>query len=70
MSRKPEVDSWFAAQNQPMTEAMQEARRLIMEADPRVTESIKWKTPTFSYQGNIVSFNPAKTSSALRSPIA
>lgn len=21
---------------------------------------IKWKTPTFSYQGNIFSFNPAK----------
>ena len=39
---------------------MQLARRLILEADPRVTESIKWKTPTFTYRGNLVSFNPAK----------
>jgi hypothetical protein len=25
-----------------------------------VTESIKWKTPTFAYRGNIASFNPSK----------
>jgi hypothetical protein len=29
-------------------------------ADGRVTESIKWKTPTFAYRGNIASFNPSK----------
>jgi hypothetical protein len=26
----------------------------------RVTESIKWKTPTFAYRGNIASFNPSR----------
>ncbi len=56
----PEVDAWFAEREHPLTDAMQLARRLILEADPRVTESIKWKTPTFAYRGNIVSFNPAK----------
>lgn len=30
------------------------------DSDERVTESIKWKTPTFSYKGNIASFNPSK----------
>jgi hypothetical protein len=55
-----EVDDWFAARAHPLTDAMQRARRLILDADPRVTESIKWKTPTFSFRGNIVSFNPAK----------
>jgi hypothetical protein len=39
---------------------MQLARKLILDADSRVIESIKWKTPTFAYQGNIVSFNPSK----------
>ena len=39
---------------------MQRARAIILQADARVTESIKWKTPTFSYNGNIVSFSPAK----------
>jgi hypothetical protein len=55
-----EVDAWFAARDHPLTDAMQLTRRLILEADPRVTESIKWKTPTFSFKGHIVSFNPAK----------
>jgi hypothetical protein len=55
-----EVDEWFAARQHPLTEAMQLARKLILDADSRVTESIKWKTPTFSYQGNIVSFNPSR----------
>ena len=55
-----EVDDWFAERQHPLTDAMQRARKLILEADPRVTESIEWKTPTFSYQGNIVSFNPSK----------
>lgn len=56
----PEVDEWFAERQHPLTDAMQLARMLILEADPRVSESIKWKTPTFSYQGNIVSFDPSK----------
>jgi hypothetical protein len=60
MQTSTEVDAWFAAREHPMIEAMQRARRLILEADPRVAESIKWQTPTFAYRGNIVSFNPAK----------
>jgi hypothetical protein len=55
-----EVDAWFADRGHPLTDAMQLARQIILDADPRVTESIKWKTPTFSFRGNIVSFNPAK----------
>jgi hypothetical protein len=55
-----EVDDWFVERQHPLTDAMQLARKLILEADSRVTESIKWKTPTFTYRGNIVSFNPSK----------
>ena len=39
---------------------MRRAQEIILAADPRVTESIKWKTPTFAYKGNIASFNPSK----------
>lgn len=39
---------------------MQEVRKVTLAADDRITESIKWSTPTFSYKGNIFSFNPAK----------
>jgi hypothetical protein len=43
-----------------MEEAMQAVRDVTLSADPRITESIKWSTPTYSYEGNIFSFNPAK----------
>jgi hypothetical protein len=59
-NRNPDVDAWFAAGDRPMSEALQRVRSLILESDPRVTESIKWQTPTFSYKGNIASFSPAK----------
>jgi hypothetical protein len=39
---------------------MRRARDIILGADGRVTEAIKWKTPTFAYHGNIASFNPSR----------
>ena len=60
MTRNPEVDTWFDDAQHPMDAAIRRAREIILEADDRVTESIKWKTPTFAYKGNIASFNPSK----------
>jgi hypothetical protein len=61
VSRNPEVDRWFEERDEPLDAAMQRAREIILGADDRVTESIKWKTPTFAFEGNIASFNPSKT---------
>ena len=60
MNRNPEVDAWLDERRHPLDAAMRRTRELILEADDRVTESIKWKTPTFSYKGNIASFMPSK----------
>jgi hypothetical protein len=60
MNRNPEVDRWFDEANHPLDATMRRARAIILEADERVTESVKWKTPTFAYRGNIASFNPSK----------
>lgn len=60
MNRNPEVDDWFEGRTGPLDSAKRRVREIILEADARVTESIKWKTPTFAYKGNIVSFNPSK----------
>ena len=60
MSRSPEVDQWFEDRDHPLDAALQLAREIMLEADARVTESIKWKTPTFSFKGNIASFSPSK----------
>jgi hypothetical protein len=34
------------------------ARDVILDADPRIGEVIKWSTPTFVYRGNLASFQP------------
>ena len=56
MTRDPAVDDWLAGQPAELREALAHAREVILASDDRVTEAIKWKTPTFSYKGNILSF--------------
>ncbi|HEX2152470.1 MAG TPA: DUF1801 domain-containing protein [Acidimicrobiia bacterium] len=58
--RNSEVDAWFDKKKHPLEDAMQAVRDVALSADPRIEESIKWSTPTYSYRGNIFSFNPAK----------
>ena len=57
MGTNPEVDAWFAAYDHPEKDAMLRVRQIIL-SDDRVTETIKWKSPTFTYEGNMASFNP------------
>ncbi len=42
-NRNPDVDVWFEAYENPQKELVQAVREAILEADPRVTEAIKWK---------------------------
>jgi hypothetical protein len=56
----PEVDTWFAERRPANADAMQRVREIVLGADDRVTEVIKWQTPTFVFNGNIASFAPAK----------
>lgn len=57
MSVNPEVDGWFEEYDHPAKDAMLRVREIILE-DERMTEGIKWKSPTFMYEGNMASFNP------------
>jgi hypothetical protein len=61
MNRNPEVDRWLDEADHPLDATMRRAREIILGADDRVTESIKWRTPTFAYKGNLASFNPSKS---------
>src|SRR5262245_48983380 len=56
--RDPAVDEWFAKKQHPQTETMQAVRDAILAADGRVTESVKWQSPTFAYKGNLASIMP------------
>jgi hypothetical protein len=54
----PEVDAWFDRYDNPIKPAVQRTREILLDADPRLDETIKWSTPTFTYRGNLVSFQP------------
>ncbi|MCB9663136.1 MAG: DUF1801 domain-containing protein [Alphaproteobacteria bacterium] len=53
-----EVDAWFEAYDNPMKPVVQRVRSVILAADPRMAECIKWSAPTFTFGGNLASFNP------------
>jgi len=61
---KSEVDQWFASYDNPQKEVLLFLRRAILASDRRIGECIKWKSPTFTYKGNIASFNPRTKSHA------
>ena len=57
MSRE-DVGDWMARYDNPMKPVVAEMRRLILDADNRIEETIKWQAPTFTYKGNMASFFP------------
>jgi hypothetical protein len=57
VARAPEVDDWFEEYEHPAKDAILLVREIILD-DDRITETIKWKSPTFMYEGNMASFNP------------
>ena len=60
-NRNPDVDAWFAAYVNPRKDLVQAVRDVILDADARMSEAIKWKAPTFMYKGNLASFYPKST---------
>ena len=58
MPKRRVVDAWFKEYDNPMKPVVQAMRRIILAVDPRVDECIKWKSPTFTFEGNIASFMP------------
>jgi len=53
--------AWFTRYTNPQKGLVQAVRELILNADDRVAETIKWQAPTFMYKGNIASFYPKAT---------
>lgn len=58
MPKSKEVDAWFARYDNPMKDVVLRVREIVLGADPRVTECIKWQAPTFVFEGNLASFFP------------
>ena len=58
MNKSKDVEAWFKKYQNPLKQEMLRVRELILSADERMTECIKWQTPTFCFEGNLASFNP------------
>jgi hypothetical protein len=41
-----------------MKDVVQRVRDIVLQADARIDECIKWQAPTFIYRGNLASFYP------------
>jgi hypothetical protein len=51
-----EVDRWFAERKPPAAATMQGVREVILGADPRVTEYVKYGTVQFAFEGDMANF--------------
>ena len=58
MNENPEVTAWLDELEHPLLSVILAVRAVILEADDRITETIKWKSPTFMYESNLASIDP------------
>lgn len=58
MPKSKEVEAWLARYESPMKDVVLRIRDIVLRADPRVDECIKWQAPTFTFEGNMASFFP------------
>jgi hypothetical protein len=58
MNENPDVSAWLAKLEHPLKDVILAVRAVFLEADGRITETIKWQSPTFMYEGNLASIDP------------
>lgn len=58
MNKNQIVDDWLEKYENPMKEVVMAMRNIILTADDRMEETIKWQAPTFTYKGNLATFFP------------
>ena len=56
MAATAEIESWFAAKKPPAEVAMRRVREVILSADPRLREYMKYGSVHFGYEGDFVTF--------------
>jgi hypothetical protein len=58
MNEDPDVRTWLERLDHPRKDVILAVRAVILDADARLTETIKWQSPTFVYRGNLASIDP------------
>ncbi|MBX7195722.1 MAG: DUF1801 domain-containing protein [Sandaracinaceae bacterium] len=58
MPKSPIVEHWFRGYESPMKAVVLAMREILLAADPRLEEQLKWQSPTFVLGGHLASFFP------------
>ena len=67
----PEVDALLARLDHPAHATIQALRALILDADPRIAESVKWNAPSFATTEYFATFHlRARTEGHLEDDVA
>lgn len=56
MNKNSVVDDFLVERNHPLNAEIQKVREIILSVDDSIQETIKWKSPTFMYKGNMASY--------------
>jgi hypothetical protein len=56
MAGADEVDAFMAALQHPLKAEVAALRAIVLAADPRVSEGIKWKAPSFRLEDDFATF--------------
>ena|ERR1700686_2942208 len=56
MTTSPDVERWFAEKKLPTEPTIRRVREIILRADRRMTEFVKYGTLTFGYDGDFATF--------------
>src|SRR5262249_46512953 len=57
-SESDKVDEYMKSLKHPLSEMVEALRRIILKADPKIGEEVKWNAPAFFYTGEMEPFNP------------
>lgn len=70
MPKDAVVERWYRLWDNPMKPVALAMREIILAADPRIVEQLKWQAPTFVFEGSLATFFPgAKKHARLMFPL-
>src|SRR6202022_4509103 len=56
MKPSPEIERWFAEKKPPTEATIRKVGEIVLRADRRMTEFVKYGTLTFGYEGDFATF--------------
>ena len=58
MNNTKKVDEFIAKLDHPLKAELEAVRSIIVNANPKIEEDIKWGGPSFLYKEDLATFNP------------